>query len=273
MNESGGSRDGCAFAFADGNREAAHSTQKGLLMKRMHRPSPAMTVALVALFVAMGGTGYAALKLPEDSVGSKQLKADAVKSSKVKDGSLLAGDFKAGQLPTGAAGPQGLPGVPGDKGEAGLQGLQGLQGDKGDPCLPSDPNCKGPKGDTGERGPGTISLNGSFPATGGQIVATINRMLVFVQCSNSASTVDLQISRNGDTSFYGFGTTRQDGALGIANPGLSPDFIVASGTTTAELHVAAESTLPGEVGKFTRFDLSVIRGSGCNYHGLIIPPS
>ena len=89
---------------------------------RLRRPSLAMVVALLALFVALGGGAYAALKLPKNSVGSKQIKANAVNSSKVKDGSLLAGDFKASQLP---------------------------KGDKGDPCLASDPNCKGPKGDTG----------------------------------------------------------------------------------------------------------------------------
>jgi hypothetical protein len=79
-------------------------------------------VALLALFVAMGGTSYAALKLPSNSVGSKQIKANAVNSSKVANRSLLAGDFKAGQLP---AGPQGL------KGDQGIQGIQGIQGDKG----------------------------------------------------------------------------------------------------------------------------------------------
>jgi len=74
---------------------------------RPHLPSPSMAVALVALLVALGGTGYAALKLPKGSVGAKQLKKNAVNSSKVKNKSLLAKDFKAGQLkrgPTGAAG-------------------------------------------------------------------------------------------------------------------------------------------------------------------------
>jgi hypothetical protein len=65
------------------------------------RPSPAMLVALVALFVALGGTGYAALSLPKNSVGSAQLQKGAVTSNKVKDHSLLAKDFHSGQLPQG----------------------------------------------------------------------------------------------------------------------------------------------------------------------------
>src|SRR3954469_18028850 len=98
-----------------------------------------MGVALVALFVAMGGAGYAAFKLTKNSVGSKQLKRNAVNSSKVADGSLLGGDFKAGQLP---AGPQGQQGPQGPQGQQGLQGQQGEKGDRGLSCLPSDPACK-----------------------------------------------------------------------------------------------------------------------------------
>jgi hypothetical protein len=73
-------------------------------------PSPAMIVALVALFVALGGVGYAALTIPRDSVGKAQLKRNAVVSGKVKDGGLRMRDFKRGELPTGDAGPQGPPG-------------------------------------------------------------------------------------------------------------------------------------------------------------------
>jgi hypothetical protein len=69
-------------------------------------------MATIAVFLALGGGAYAALKLPKNSVGSKQIKANAVRSSKVKNGSLLADDFKAGQLPQGAKGDKGDPGAP-----------------------------------------------------------------------------------------------------------------------------------------------------------------
>jgi hypothetical protein len=73
-------------------------------------------VAYLALFVALGGSSYAATNLPKNSVGSKQIKKNAVTSSKVKNGSLLARDFKAGQLPAGARGLQGPQGAKGDIG-------------------------------------------------------------------------------------------------------------------------------------------------------------
>jgi hypothetical protein len=65
---------------------------------RPSRPSPAMVVALLALFVAMGGVGYAALKLPKNSVGTRQIKKNAVTSAKVKNGSLTVNDVKSGQF-------------------------------------------------------------------------------------------------------------------------------------------------------------------------------
>jgi hypothetical protein len=42
------------------------------------RPSPALVVACLALAVALGGTSYAAVILPKNSVGTAQLKRGAV---------------------------------------------------------------------------------------------------------------------------------------------------------------------------------------------------
>jgi hypothetical protein len=70
------------------------------MFRSIPRPSPAMVVACLALLVALSGTSYAKiLALPVNSVGTPQLKANAVISSKVKNNSLLAVDFKPGQLP------------------------------------------------------------------------------------------------------------------------------------------------------------------------------
>ena len=79
-------------------------------------PSPALVISLIALFVALGGTTYAATSLPQNSVGTKQLRKNAVVSSKAKNHSLLGADFKAGQLPVGPRGPKGDTGAPGPAG-------------------------------------------------------------------------------------------------------------------------------------------------------------
>jgi hypothetical protein len=88
----------------------------------------ANTLSLIAVFIALGGTGYAVGNLPRNSVGSTQIKKNAVSSSKVKNGSLLATDFKAGQLPAGATGPQGAKGDKGDPGTNGTNGAPGANG-------------------------------------------------------------------------------------------------------------------------------------------------
>ena len=67
---------------------------------RPRRPSPALVISIIALVVAMGGTGYAAFKLPRNSVGTRQLKKNAVVGSKVKNHSLTGSDLKLGSLGT-----------------------------------------------------------------------------------------------------------------------------------------------------------------------------
>jgi hypothetical protein len=104
----------------------------------------ANVVACLALFVALGGASYAATQLPANSVGSEQLKKGAVTGSKVKDGSLRAADFAAGQLPTGLKGEAGAPGPRGAQGTQGPQGERGITGEPGPPGAkgvvdPSDP--------------------------------------------------------------------------------------------------------------------------------------
>jgi hypothetical protein len=85
----------------------------------------ANTMSLVAVFIALGGTSYAAVKIPRNSVSAAQIKTGGVGSSEVKNGALRAFDFKAGELPAGAKGDKGDKGDPGQDGLAGAPG--GLQ--------------------------------------------------------------------------------------------------------------------------------------------------
>ncbi len=90
-------------------------------------------VGYLALFVALGGTSYAAVALPANSVGPTQIKPNAVSSPKVKDASLLKRDFAAGQLPRGAQGPRGESGPAGEPGSPGVAGSPGERGPQGVP--------------------------------------------------------------------------------------------------------------------------------------------
>jgi hypothetical protein len=89
----------------------------------MRRLSSAHVIALIALFVALGGTSIAAVALKRGSVKGKHIANNAITTGKVRNGSLRARDFPVAELPKG------------DKGE---------KGDKGDP---GEPGAPGPAGD------------------------------------------------------------------------------------------------------------------------------
>ncbi len=62
------------------------------------RLSYANVIATIALFIALGGASYAAFTLPNNSVGTRQLKRAAVTGAKVKRGSIPSSALKAGTL-------------------------------------------------------------------------------------------------------------------------------------------------------------------------------
>jgi hypothetical protein len=56
------------------------------LIKR--RPSAPMAISLVALFMSVGGVGYAATSLPSNSVGTAQIRSEAVTYKKIRPGNV-----------------------------------------------------------------------------------------------------------------------------------------------------------------------------------------
>lgn len=122
----------------------------------------ANVIATLSLFLALGGgAAYAATHLSRNSVGTKQLKKDAVTSAKIKDGSLLAADFKSGQLPAGERGPQGAPGAPGATSAVVRYGEEGKpkEGEGGE----SYASCRAGEAVTGGRFAGPPCAGGRRP--------------------------------------------------------------------------------------------------------------
>jgi hypothetical protein len=62
---------------------------------KLRKPSPAMVVACIALFVALSGAGYAAFSLPDNSVRSRHIVDGQVKKADADGGLLVRGKFDA----------------------------------------------------------------------------------------------------------------------------------------------------------------------------------
>ena len=112
-----------------------------------NRQRPQLTyadvVATLALFIALGGSAYAAVKVTaivDSSLTGKDVKNESLGSADVKG--LKSGDFAAGQL---VAGPRGLKGDTGTRGVAGSPGAPGPAGADG---------TNGTNGAVGPSGPG-----------------------------------------------------------------------------------------------------------------------
>jgi hypothetical protein len=100
----------------------------------------ANVTSTLALVVALGGTSAYAINtigsrdIRNGQVKNADLGRSAVTSTKVKDGSLLAKDFKKGEAPKGATG---------DKGDAGAPGAQGATGPSLPTTLPDGQTLRG----------------------------------------------------------------------------------------------------------------------------------
>ncbi len=132
-------------------------------MKKLFR-NPALAVAVLALFVALGGGVAAASGL----ISGKQIENQTIALSKLTSGAVhrlhgqkgATGATGATGAPgaNGAAGAQGPPGPKGDPGADGAPGAQGPPGPKGDPGADGASGAQGPPGPKGD--PGTNGTDG-----------------------------------------------------------------------------------------------------------------
>jgi hypothetical protein len=110
------------------------------------RPSPALVVAIVALFVAFSGTATAALVLT---------------GRNIKDGTITAKDVKNSTLGTNKLSNEAISSLTGQPRSAGPQGPAGPQGAPGPQGPKADTGAQGAKGDAGPQGPSGVVTGAS----------------------------------------------------------------------------------------------------------------
>src|SRR5262245_25493226 len=165
----------CAYSWPADQEPFGHSGRSVLRRNVSDHPEVAMpnrifrhvranVIAYLALFVALGGSSYAAVRLTPGSVTSRALASHAVTRTKlagnsvtgadVVSKSLTSSDFKPGSV---------LRGLKGDMGSTGDRGLQGLEGLRG---------ATGPVGPAGAAGrDGSASIGAKARLSGGAVSA------------------------------------------------------------------------------------------------------
>jgi hypothetical protein len=119
---------------------------------------PRTAAAYLALFVALGGTGYAAATVDGGDVRDGSLKGRDFRPGSLDGGdfrnrTLEATDFARGQLPIGPRGPAGPAGEPGATGPQGPEGPSGAGAGPQGGAGPAGPAGRaGPQGEQGDEG-------------------------------------------------------------------------------------------------------------------------
>jgi hypothetical protein len=191
----------------------------------------ANVMSVIAVFIALGGAGYAASRLPKNSVGPKQIRNGAVNERK------LSASAKAAL--TGAKGDQGPQGPTGPKGPAG----------------------------PGARSFATTLSQGTTLAA---IATTSNGLTVQGSCLTGPSTVVLKIKTTSGGNTIQVSGTVNNGPLATSPEDSDGPFgaVQSSDPNLVDFDVLARDTT---VGPFARLDLHAKFGSPCTYWGMITP--
>ena len=130
------------------------------MMKRLGRFARHNTIALLALFLALGGTSFAAATL----INGKQIKPHTIAKNRLTNTAIK-------QL-RGNRGPQGAQGPQGPKGATGAQGVQGVQGVPGTAVAY-----------------GYINSDGTFDATRSKNIVDVQRQGAGIYCVKLAAAL------------------------------------------------------------------------------------
>ena len=255
--------------------------------------------AVLAAVLGASPVGQAAknVVLPNGSVGTPQLKTNAVTSAKVRNGSLTAADLRPGTLTGGTQGPPGPVGAKGEKGDLGAHGPTGATGQAGPPGPVGSAGPAGSKGETGAAGaPGSAGPQGPAgppgPAGASGVVKALSidaNMLSMELPGGNGQTIITPAACKSASYTAGPGEVALVSASGTASPDLNTSDVIyvyvmsstggsftkAPGGTSAEAtsdgtaHVSTQRLLPLDAGKTyvfavgfaSNFKLTVTPGS------------
>ena len=197
----------------------------GLLRRHL---TYANVAASLALFLALGGAAYAATQLPKNSVGTNQIRTEAVTAAKIAKKTRQ--QLQGARGPAGQQGPQGKTGKTGAKGATGARGAQGNTGAPG--VDGTGPAFEATAKPTAPTAIGTLTQVVGLSLAPGQYATSAN---VVVQGSAGA-TVSCTLLNGGEASATipvagGFETLSMSGTRGLAGAGTATVICSTTGGT------------------------------------------
>lgn len=176
-----------------------------VLASRAMKPSPSMVVAMFAVFIALGGTGYAASQYVVDSSGD--VKKNTIRSSHIRDGSVGVADLSKSARNLASGGTTGSRGEEGPKGDRGATGPAGATGPQGPSGVASVASVAGPVALMGTSNGSSDGFSAPATATagcpGGTVLtgggATASNPEVVLSSSGPSGNGWAVTARNGDT--------------------------------------------------------------------------
>lgn len=207
-----------------------------------HRPSAPLLISLTALFVALGGVGWAATQLPAGSVGTAQLQSRAVTGPKLAPGAVGQTNLANGAVSARKVANGGISAGKIKKNAIGRGQIDVLQVQQR-----AYGTCSGAKGAIGRiRTDGRVSCNPTLPAEFGATHGSIGltgaaKTIVSKALPGGASYLILASTDGGN------GTSCTLSAAGASAGGTTSLQLAvrASGGTTAALSCHGGGTLTG----------------------------
>jgi hypothetical protein len=193
----------------------------------------ANVIACLALFIALGGVGYAATQLPKNSVGARELKRGAVTPPKLSPAAKKA-----------------------------LAGSPGAQG------LPGSTGPQGPEGKVGPQGPGAISFDIPVPATDTEL-KVIGGVRIYGRCTATETNLGVLPSPQGATLRASGKVFFNNSTVPIYEKA-SGGTIYGGGTNPIVIEAIARNEAIG--GAYHHFNLA-LDSPDCQLRGFVTPSS
>lgn len=199
-------------------------------MPRVFRTSPLRSrltfsnaTSLIALFVALGGSAYAAGVLPANSVGRTQLQADSVTSSKLAPNSVGRSELRtnsvtANELAGASVGASALD--PALRAQLIQQAQAGAPGPRGEPGGQGPAGAEGKTGPQGPRGPAAVRVHyfehaSTFPVPKAAI--DIAGLRLDAECQDGDPGTQLNFTASTDEAATFIESISADGGSGTAS--------------------------------------------------------